>query len=141
MQEFINKVTQSLGIEADVAQNAVGTLMGLISDNAGAEAANDLMGKIPGGSELMTKFSETAAAGSSSAGGGLTGGLMGAAGSVLGGSAGGAMQAMGALQNAGLGMTDAGKFVSMFAEYAQENAGTEMVSGLLGKVPGLDKFF
>jgi len=140
MQEFISKAAQTLGVGEDVAQKALSALIGLIRDYAGADATADLIGKFPGGAELMTKFTETTATASTSAGGGLVGGLMGAAGSALGGSAGGAMQAMGSLQNAGLGMADSGKFVSMFAEYAQQNSGASAGAGLLGKVPGLDKF-
>jgi hypothetical protein len=130
MQEFIQIAVKQLGISEDTATSATGAVLNLLNQKAGDEVTSGLMSKLPGAEALLSASSS----GSSSAG---SGGLLGGLGSMLGGKLGGAAGALAALQGSGLDSSQMGSFVTMLVEFVKQKAGTEVVDGLLEKVPDL----
>jgi hypothetical protein len=148
MQDFIAQAASQLGIDEGQASGATGAIMNLLKDNADADDFGAVSDKVPGLSELLA----SSGGGDSGGGGGLLGGLAGALGGGssggLGGLLGKATEAAGAggvgsliSTLAGLGLsTDIGKkLVGMLVSYLTEKAGGELISKLLGSVPGLDQ--
>jgi hypothetical protein len=130
MDELIASVTKSLGLEPDVAQQAIGTVLRFLKENAPAEAGA-LLEKLTGSQEAIDAAPE--------AGGG--GGLMGALGGLMGGGgAGGLMGLAGQLQGLGLGMGDIqGLAQDIFAK-GNEVIGKEQMKKIASAIPGLDQY-
>ncbi len=134
IQELIGQVTSQLGMDEGGAQNAVGSLMGFVKDQAGDEVFSKLEGAIPGVSDLASNTGE----GESS--GGLMGGLMGAASSMLGDKLGGAAGLVGALTNTGLEGDQMGSFVGIVTNFIKDKAGDGIFASLLDAVPEVKNF-
>lgn len=130
MQEFINMVTQQLGIGEDTARSATGGILNLLQKKAGDTDVDQLLSKLPGAETFGGSTDEPAATG-----GGMLGGLASTVGSALGGETGGMAGALAALQNSGLKSDQLGSFVTAFVEFAQEKAGGDLVNRLLDKIP------
>ena len=131
MQDFIKMVVDNLGTDEKTARSATGGLLGLIQQHADKSDADELMGKLPGASDLLKE--------SSGGGGGLLGGIASQLGSAIGGSAGSALSVAGVLQGSGLDSGMIGKFVPLFINFAKQKAGQELVGRLLSKIPELAK--
>lgn len=129
MDELIARVTQALGIDAGVAQQAIGAVLGFLQKQAPEADFGKLLEALPGAQEAMDAAPE--------AGGG--GGLMGALGGLMGGG-GGVMGLVGQLQGMGLGMGDVQTLGQEFFTYAKEKVGEDTVAQIASSVPGLDKF-
>ena len=128
MDELISRVTQSAGIDAGVAQQAVGEILAFLKKEGPEGPVAEVFAKIPGAAEAAD------AAGGESGGGGL----MGALGGMMGG--GGLMALAGKLTGLGLGvgeMQSVGKEVFAFA---REKAGEDAVGQIAGAIPGLGQF-
>ena len=130
MDELIARVAQSLGIEPDVAQQAIGAVLRFLQENAPAEAGA-LLEKLTGAQDAIAAAPE--------AGGG--GGLMGALGGLIGGGGmGGLMGLAGQLQGLGLGMGDIqGLAQDIFAK-GNEVIGEEQMKKIASAIPGLDQY-
>ena len=135
MQEFINMAMQKFGTSEAETKSATGGLLNLIKDQVGGADTDELMSKIPGASAIAD-----AAAGTSGGDGGGLGGMLGGAASALGGKLGAATGLMGILKGSGLGLDDAGGFVSMFTDYCRQQAGGDLVNRIVGQLPELKKF-
>ena len=116
MDELIASVTKSLGLEPDVAQQAIGAVLRFLKENAPAEAGT-LLEKLTGSQEAIDA--------APAAGGGGAGGLMGLAGQ---------------LHDLGLGMGDIqGLAQDIFAK-GNEMIGEEQMKKIASAIPGLDQY-
>lgn len=127
MEELIARVTQSLGVDAGVAQQSIGAILGFLQKQAPGEDFNKLLEALPGADQAMDM---APAAG---------GGMMGALGGLMGGG-GGIMGLATQLQGLGLGMGEIQTLGEQFFAYAKENLGEETVARIAASVPGLDRF-
>ncbi len=127
MDELIGRVTQSSGLDADVAQQAVGQILAFLKKEGPEGPVNDVFAKIPGADEAAT-----------AAAGGGGGGMMGALGGMMGG--GGLMGLASKLTGMGLGMGEMQSVGKEVFSYAREKAGEDKVSEIAAAVPGLSQF-
>ncbi|MBX9758099.1 MAG: DUF2780 domain-containing protein [Beijerinckiaceae bacterium] len=129
MDELIARVTQALGIDAGVAQQAIGAILGFLQKQAPEADFGKLLNALPGAQDAMD---------AAPAEGG--GGLMGALGGLMGGGGASVMGLVGQLQGMGLGMGDVQNLGQEFFTYAKEQVGEDTVAQIASSVPGLDKF-
>jgi hypothetical protein len=133
IQDFVQMAVQNLGAPEGAVKSATSAVLGTVEKEADAGDFQQLLGAIPGASDLLK------GSGGGEAGGGLLGGLMGQAGSALGGNLGGAVGLLGMLQGTGLKSEQFGPFVSMFLKFAKSKAGEDLVGRLLSQAPQLAK--
>lgn len=127
MEELITRIVSNVGIDEGLAKTAVGMILGFLQSEGPEDKVSALMDSLPGASDLISEAS----------GGG--GGLMGAVGGMMGGG-GGAMALMGQLTGAGLGMGDVQGVATEVVGFAKEKAGDDVVSEVVGAIPGLSQF-
>lgn len=129
MEELISRIVSNVGIDENLAQTAVGMILGFLQSEGPSDKVGALMGAMPGAEDLI------ASAGGESGGGGI----MGAVGGLMGGG-GGAMALMGQLTGAGLGMGDVQGVASEVVGFAKEKAGEDTVTEVISAIPGLNQF-
>jgi hypothetical protein len=128
MNELVSRVADNVGIAPDVAEKAVGMMLGFLQREADDGAVARMIEAIPGAPELVAKFN-----GEGSGGGGLLGGLMA--------SFGGGVMALGQqLMSQGLGMSEITALARETMAVAREHAGAETVDQVVNSVPGLSQF-
>lgn len=128
MNDLISRITEATGLDASVAQHAVGLVLGFLQQEGPDEAVQALMEHIPGAAALIDQH------------GGDTGGggLMGMLGGMLGN--GGVMELGSKLMGAGLDMGQIQTLGQEVFAYAKEHAGEEAVGKVIGSIPGLSQF-
>jgi hypothetical protein len=119
MDELINRVTSSVGIDAGVATSAVGLMMAFMQKEGDAAAVADMMSKFPGASEFAGQYA------SQLGGGFLGGGIMGLGQKLMG---------------LGLGMGDISAVARETIAFAKEKAGASTIDEIVGSIPGLSQF-
>ena len=129
MQDLINRVVQNVGIDASVAQPAIGVVLNLLKSVLPKGVVTQLMGAIPGSDALMS------AADSQAGSGGITGMLGGALSSITGSSSGAITQALGQLQGLGLDTSTSKSLVGEVIGFAKENAPPEVVAAIEENMP------
>lgn len=128
MNELVSRVAENVGIAPDVAEKAVGMMLGFLQREADDGAVARMIESIPGAPELVAKFN-----GEGAGGGGLLGGLMA--------SFGGGVMALGQqLMAQGLGMGEITALARETIAVAREHAGAETVDQVVNSVPGLSQF-
>jgi hypothetical protein len=127
MDELIARVTSVAGIDAGLAQKAVGIIIGFLQKEGPAAEVGQLVAAIPGAEALVP------AAGGG--GGGLMGGLMG----MMGGG-GGVMALGGQLMGAGLSMGQIQTVSKEMFAFGREKAGEDTMGAIVGAIPGLGQF-
>ncbi|TWF57046.1 hypothetical protein [Neorhizobium alkalisoli] len=128
MNELVSRVSESVGISPDLAEKAIGMMLGFLQREADDGAVAQMIEAIPGATELVARFN-----GEGSGGGGLLGGLMA--------SFGGGVMALGQqLMSQGLGMGEITSLAKETMAVAREHAGDEIVDKVIGSVPGLSQF-
>lgn len=133
MDEFIAMAVEKLGIGEDNAKSATGGIINLIKENLAAGDFAQLVEKLPGAEALAS----SATAKGDADGGGMLGGLMGAASSMLGGKAGGALDLTSILSGAGLDLSSGQSFVTMLVEFVKGKVGDDLFSKIAEHVPAL----
>ncbi len=128
MDELIARVSQSLGVDPALAQQAISIVLGFLQKEAPGETG-ELLDKIPGAHDAIAAAPQ--------AGGG---GLMGALGGLMGGGAGGLMGLVGQLQGLGLGMGELQTLGQELFAHGKEVAGEEVMGQIAAAVPGLNQF-
>jgi hypothetical protein len=125
MEELIGRIVQNVGIDAGLAQKAVGMILGFLQKEGPAAEVGQMMAALPGADALVAN-----AAG----GGGMLGGLAGMMG-------GGGVMGLGAqLMGAGLSMDQmSGVGKELFA-FGREKAGEDAMGSIVGAIPGLGQF-
>ena len=129
MSELVTRVADAVGIDAALAEKAIGMMLGFLQREAADGPVAKMIEAIPGASDLVAKYN-----GEGTGGGGLLGGLMSAIG-------GGGVMALGQqLMSQGLGMGEITSLAKETIGYAKEQAGEEVVDEVVNSVPGLSQF-
>ncbi len=131
MEELIQRIVANLGIDAALAEKAVGIILDLFRQHAPADKLAPLMAALPGAAELAERHG-----GGDAEGGGLGGGLGGMLGGLMGG-AGGLMAAVSRLEAAGLTTNQARGVGNELLAFAKEKAGDATVDDVVKAIPGL----
>lgn len=118
MDELISRITESVGIDADVAQKAVGMILGFLKKEGPAEQVSEMLASMPGVQDLIDNAPE--------AGGGMFGG--------------GVMGLGSALMGLGLGMGEISGVSRQTVDFAKEKAGDGPVDAVIAAIPGLSQF-
>ena len=130
MNEIVTEIANRVGIAPDLAEKALGMMLGFLQREAADGPVTEMIEKIPGATELVAQFNGEGSGG----GGGLLGGLM----SALGG--GGIMGLGQQLMSEGLGMSEITSLAKETIAIAKEHAGEEVVDQVVASVPGLSQF-
>jgi len=129
MNELVSRVADAVGIAPDVAEKAIGMMLGFLQREADDGAVARMIEAIPGATELVAQYN-----GEGAGGGGLLGGLMASFG-------GGGVMALGQqLMSQGLGMGEITGLAKETMAVAREHAGDEVVDTVIASVPGLSQF-
>ena len=129
MNELVTRVADAVGIDAALAEKAIGMMLGFLQREAADGPVARMIEAIPGASELVAQYN-----GEGTGGGGLLGGLMNAIG-------GGGVMALGQqLMSQGLGMGEITGLAKETLAIAREYAGSDVVDEVVGSVPGLSQF-
>jgi hypothetical protein len=131
MQELIERIAATAGIEPEVAQNSISTILSTLH-NAAPEQAQSLFEQVPGLAHLVQGDNRV----QSLAGEG-GGGLMGAVGSLMGQQGGGMMQLFAKLSENGLSVEQMQTVGTELLAYAKEHLGQEGLDALVADVPAL----
>ena len=130
MNEVVTQIADRVGISPDLAEKALGMMLGFLQREADDGPVAKMIEAIPGGSDLVAQFN-----GEGASGGGLLGGLM----SALGG--GGGIMGLGQqLMSEGLGMGEITALAKETIAVAKQYAGDEIVDQVVASVPGLSQF-
>jgi hypothetical protein len=127
MDELIARISQAVGIDADLARKSIGIILAFLRKEGPSSEVDQLIAALPGAEAAM------AAAGGEAGGG--NGGLMG----MLGGG-GGIMALGGQLMGAGLSMGQMHSLGRELFAYGREKAGEDVMGPIVGAVPGLSQF-
>ncbi|MEP3045864.1 MAG: DUF2780 domain-containing protein [Roseibium sp.] len=127
MEELINRIMTTAGVDEEVASNAVGIILGFLSKEGPEDKMQLIFDALPGAQDLV-------AARESAGGGGLLGGL----GNMMGGTM-GAMAALNELKQTGLDMGSIQSVVKELVSYAKEKAGDDVVNEMISTIPGLNQ--
>ncbi len=115
MDELIDQLVAQVGVNKEQASSAVSIILGFLKQSGPSDKVAELLGKMPGAESIETPS------------GGM-GGMMGA------------MAAFGALQSAGLGMSEIQGVTRQLVAFAKQHAGDELVDEVVGSIPGLSQF-
>jgi hypothetical protein len=133
MNELVDQIAERVGIPPEVAEKALGMMLGFLQREAADGPVAKMIEALPGGAELVAKYNGEGAEGGG--GGGLLGGLM----SALGG--GGGIMGLGQqLMAEGLGMGEITGLAKETIGLAEQHAGKEVVDEVVASVPGLSQF-
>ncbi|MBX5189090.1 hypothetical protein HJB86_09225 [Rhizobium sp. NZLR3b] len=128
MNEIVTQIADRVGIAPDLAEKALGMMLGFLQREAADGPVARMIEAIPGGADLVAQYN-----GASAGGGGLLGGLM----SSLGG---GIMGLGQQLMSEGLGMGEITSLAKETIAIAKQYAGEEVVDEVVASVPGLSQF-
>jgi hypothetical protein len=130
MNEIVTEIANRVGISPDLAEKALGMMLGFLQREAADGPVAEMIEKIPGATELVAQFNGEGSGG----GGGLLGGLMGALG-------GGGIMGLGQqLMSEGLGMSEITSLAKETIAIARQHAGDDVVDQVVASVPGLSQF-
>jgi hypothetical protein len=117
MDELVGRLVAELGIDRQVAEQAVGIILAFLIKEGPADKVKPLIDAIPG--------AEEAAAAAPSGGVFSMGGIMGVGTQLMG---------------LGLGMGEVQDVARTLLGYAREKAGEDAVGELVAAIPGLSQF-
>ena len=120
MQDLIARITANVGIDADTATKAVGTILAFLQSEGPTDKVNDMLTAIPGSDELIAQASS----------GGMLSGLMGS----------GVMGLGSKLMGLGLGMGEISGVAKETVGYAREQGKGEEIDEIVASIPGLGQF-
>ncbi len=135
MEEFIQSLSQRLGLPETVVRQSASVLLGLIKEHTQGTTYEKFVTMIPGADSLANAPSPTG-----ENAGGLLGGLLSAAGGMLGGQTADLAKAAAALKESGLETSQIPTFITGFIDEAREMAGPETVARILESFPALGTF-
>ncbi|PKA40255.1 hypothetical protein [Rhizobium sullae] len=128
MNEVVTQIADRVGIAPDLAEKALGMMLGFLQREGDDAAVAKMIEAIPSGADLVAQYN------GEGAGGGLLGGLMGALG-------GGGIMGLGQqLMSQGLGMGEITSLAKETIAIAKQYAGEEVVDEVVASVPGLSQF-
>jgi hypothetical protein len=130
MNEVVDQIAAKAGISPDIAERAVGMMLGFLQREAPDGPVSKMIGSIPGASDLVAQYN-----GAETGGGGILGSIMSAVG------AGGGIMALGQeLMSHGLGMSEISSLAKETIAVARQYAGDTVVDEVVGSIPGLSQF-
>ena len=121
MKELIDMLTKNLGVNGAQAEGGAAVLFKAAKDKLGDGEFGQLLGGVPGVSELLKK--------APAAGGGL-GGLLGGLAGSLGGNAGAIATILQGFGKLGLTAEDAKKFVPVILTFLRTKVGPDVMTKL-----------
>lgn len=125
MEELISRISESVGIDADVAQKAVGMILSFLQKEGPSDKVEQMIAAFPGAKELIAE---------GEGGGGMLGGLLSAVG-------GGGIMGLGSqLMGMGLGMGEVTGVAKETLGFAREKIGDEAIDDVVNAIPGLSQF-
>lgn len=113
MDELVDQIAASTGLDRAVAKKAVGIIVGFLGREGPADEVNMMIDKLPGARALA----DVSGVGS--------GGLLGVFNDLAG---------------AGLGMTEIQAVASAFLNFAKTKLGDQEVDAVVRGIPGLNQF-
>lgn len=128
MNEIVTKIAERTGIAPDLAEKALGMMLGFLQREGEDGPVAKMIESLPGAIDLVARFN------GEGEGKGLLGGLM----SAIGG--GGIMGLGQQLMAEGLGMGEITALAKQTMSVAREYAGDEVVDNVIASVPGLKQF-
>ncbi|NLR95381.1 DUF937 domain-containing protein [Rhizobium sp. P38BS-XIX] len=132
MNEVIDQIATRAGIAPDLAERAVGMILGFLQREAPDGPVTKMIQAIPGAPDLVAQYNGEETTGG---GGGLLGGLL----SAVGG--GGGLMALGQqLMSSGLSMGEITSLAKETITTARQHAGDDVVDEVVNSVPGLHQF-
>ena len=118
MDEIIAKVAAAAGIDASVAEKAIGAILGFLKKEGPADHVATMMEKLPGADDLIAKAP--------------SGGMFGAMGGIMG---------LGSqLMSSGLSMGQVQTVGRTLFASAREQVGEETMGQIVASIPGLSQF-
>jgi hypothetical protein len=126
MEELIARVTKATGLDAAVAEKAIGIILAYLQKEGPPAEVNQLLAAMPGAEQVAAQAGD---GGPGATGGGFMG-MMGGGVMALGGKLMGAGVSMGQMQPLGR---------ELFA-YGREKAGEDVMGPIVGSIPGLSQF-
>jgi hypothetical protein len=151
MQQFIQMVTSAFGTSEQVARTVTGGLLDVIAKNAPTAEVGTLLNRLPGAAELLNAFRAApppppapepdpgivgTLSGAASAVLGAGSSVLGAGSSVLGSGAAGLSSLATLFSRTGIDVSKVPQLVAMFAQWAAQHAGGDVVQRSLGALPG-----
>lgn len=131
MNEIVDQIAAKAGIDPQLAEKAVGMILGFLQREAADGPIAKMIEAIPGASDLVAQYNGE---GTGNGGGGLLGGLM----SAIDG--GGIMGLGQQLMSQGIGMSEISTLAKETIAVARQHAGDETVDQVIASVPGLSQF-
>jgi hypothetical protein len=122
MKELVDLLTKQLGVTGAQAEGGAAVLFKAAKDKLGGQEFNQLLGSIPGLSELIKK--------APASGGGGLGGLLGGLAGAVGGNAALLSTIVGGFGKLGLGLEDAKRFARVIFAFLNDKVGPEVASKL-----------
>jgi hypothetical protein len=123
MKELIDMLTKNLGVNGAQAEGGAAVLFKAAKDKLGEGEFGQLLGNVPGISDLLKK---APAAG----GGGGLGGLLGGLAGAMGGNAGAIATILSGFGKLGLTADDAKKFVPVILNFLRTKVGPDVMTRL-----------
>jgi hypothetical protein len=127
MQELIDRVVASLGIDHGLAEKSIGIILGFLQKEGPQAEVGQMLDAMPGAADLISAHA-------GEGGGGMLGGLM----NMMGG--GGIMGLGQQLMGAGLSMGQMGDLGKELFAFGREKAGEDAMGAIVGAIPGLGQF-
>lgn len=123
MKEIVNQIAGATGIEPELAEKALGMMLGFLEKEGDDEAVRRMIASIPGAAELISAYGGDGS-------GGFMSGLMG----------GGIMGLGQQLMGLGFGMGEITTLAKQTIAVAKQHAGEETVDQVVASIPGLGQF-
>ena len=128
MNEMVAKIAEQVGISPELAEKALGMMLGFLQREGEDGPVAKMIAALPGAVELVAQYN----------GEGQSKGLLGGLMSAIGG--GGIMGLGQQLMSEGLGMGEITALAKSTMATAREYAGDEVVDNVIASVPGLKQF-
>lgn len=117
MDELINRITASVGIDADTAKQAVGAILAFLQKEGPADKVKEMLASVPGAEALIA---QAPADGMMS-----MGGVMGLGQKLMG---------------MGMGMGEISGVAKETIGFARENGSGDAIDEIVASIPGLSQF-
>jgi hypothetical protein len=123
MNDIIRQISEATGIQPNVAEKALGMMLGFLEKEGEDGPVQKMLAAIPGAQDLVSQY-----------GGDGSGGF-------LSGLAGGGIMGLGQqLMGLGLGMGEITALAKQTIALAKQYAGEELVDQVVASIPGLSQF-
>lgn len=123
MNDIIRQISEATGIQPNVAEKALGMMLGFLEKEGEDGPVQKMLAAIPGAPDLVSQY-----------GGDGSGGF-------LSGLAGGGIMGLGQqLMGLGLGMGEITALAKQTIALAKQYAGEELVDQVVASIPGLSQF-